>query len=259
MCINADAEWNNAGGCGNQAGIVNSWNEQLARLNLFFTAIASNAVGATITLQDIPSLPGHGKTNMNVTYSFPNPGAQAPNYILGPLYSQYFFTMCNIFQDEQNCSGWQLSAPMPQYVCDLIDWFRSQHPQWDIPAGTVDPPVTYPTLSLQPGQVNEGTATASVPALSAPAVGISPDTVGASLTETGSDIGGNFEVTGAQLTGGAIVTVPPPPPPMAATPYSSAGYGAALSAGGFSTALSSDWIWLLAAGLFLLLETKPKH
>ena len=262
LCINADVAYNNAGGCGNQAGIANSWNEQLARLNLFFTAMQNAPIGATITLRDIPSLPGHGSTNMNVTYQFPNPGTQAPNYILGPYYSQYFYTMCNIFQDEANCTGWQLTAPTPQYHCDLIDWYRSQHPQWDIPAGTVDAAVEYPTVSLAPGQVNEPTATATVPALSPPAVGISPSTVGASLTETGGPGG---TITGATETGGAIIQVPPPAPPSALG--TSGPVVLTAQGGGIASSLSSatglsttSLLLLAAAGLLVLLlaETKPK-
>jgi hypothetical protein len=270
MCILADVDWNNAGGCGNQAGIVNSWNEQLARLNLFFTALASNPIGAMITLRDIPSLPGHGKTNMNVSYTFPNPGPQAPNYILGPFYAQYFYVMCNIFQNEQNCTGWQLTAPMPQYICDLIDWFRAQHSQWDIPAGTIDPPVVYPTLSLVPGQVNEPNATPTQPALSPPAVGINPGIVGASLTITGSETrGGQIQVTGAQESGGQVIAVPRPPPPLQSNPANSPlGPGGNLNfhqpgivAPSEFLGLSNSTLWLLggAAALFLILaETRPR-
>jgi hypothetical protein len=182
FCINADKYYNNAGGCGNQAGITNTWNEQLARLNLFFTTIANTAIGATVTLRDIPSLPGHGNTNMNVTFEFPNPGVQSPNYILGPLYAQYFYVMCNIFQDSANCAGLQLTAPVPQFYCDLIDWYRAQHAAWDIPAGTVDAPVEYTAVSLQPGQVTTSASTADVAVLTTPAVVAPASVATAALT-----------------------------------------------------------------------------
>ena len=198
LCILADAYLNDAGGCKDQAGIANSWGEQLTRLNYFFTALASASVGDTIVLRDIPSLPGHGRTNMGVSFSFPNPGVDAPNYILGPYYSQYFYVMCNIFTDSGDCEAWQLEKPMPQYVCDLIDWYRAKHTGWDIPAGTIDAPVEYQDVSYDPGQVNEPDATADEPDLTAPSSGIpSPDSTDVSISIDPNTLSASFtqEVT----------------------------------------------------------------
>jgi len=253
FCINADVYYNNAGGCGNQAGITNSWNEQLARLNAFFTAMQGQAVGAMITMRDIPSLPGHGKTNMSVTYEFPNPGVNAPNYILGPYYAQYFYTMCNIFQNEGNCAGWLLSAPVPQYFCDLIDWFRAQHSQWDIPAGTVDSPVEYATLTLQPGQVNTIAATPTVPALTLAATGVNPNVVGASLTinsdgtatETGGTVNTALSNSNPLLQAGSSTS--------ALTTGGSSSGGAVATSVAASLGLSNEELWMLGAGAVLLL------
>jgi hypothetical protein len=247
FCINADVQWNNAGGCGNQAGITNTWNEQLVRLNAFFTAMQSVAVGQTITMRDIPSLPGHGGTNLNVTYEFPNPGVNAPNYILGPYYAQYFYTMCNIFQDEANCAGLQLTAPVPQFYCDLIDWYRAQYPKWDIPAGTIDAPVEYTNLTLAPGQVNTTAATPTVPALTLAATGINPNVIGASLTI-------NSNGTAAE-TGGSVSTALTNSNPIlqaggAAPASSMTATGQSVAA---SLGMSSDDLWLIGGAAVLLL------
>lgn len=204
FCINADAMYNNAGGCGDQEGIQNSWTSQLTYLTNFFTALANTPIGSTVVLRDIPSVLGHGNTNTNVSFQFPNPGVQSPNYILGPLFAQYFYVICNIFQDSANCQGYILTAPVPQFYCDLVDWFRAQHaPAWDIPPGTVDAPVEYSTLSLQPGQITTTASTPTVPELTLPAetatgAPVSPLEEGASLTE---------EPNGTALsTGGALVS-----------------------------------------------------
>jgi hypothetical protein len=256
FCINADVEYNNAGGCGDQAGIQNTWNEQLARLNLFFTACAANPVGTQITLRDIPSLPGHGNTNMNVTFSFPNPGAQAPNYILAPYYAQYFYTMCNIFQDSANCAGLQLTSPVPQFYCDLIDWYRAQYSSrgWDIPPGTVDAPVEYQNLTLAPGQVNNAAATAATPSLTLAAVVSSPLEVGASLTENPNGT--------ATSTGGAVVPVAAPVPGVSApansalTPGGAANYGSCFFSG--SSIGIVEILIFAGVGLMLLSKTERK-
>lgn len=247
FCINSLVQWNNAGGCKDQAGIQNTWAEQLSRLNTFFSAMQSAPVGSMVTLRDTPSLPGHGKTDMSVTFEFPNPGVNAPNYILGPLYAQYFYTMCNIFQNEMNCTGLQLTAPVPQFYCDLIDWFRAQHPQWDIPAGTIDAPVQYVDLSLQPGQVTSPLSTAAVPVLTLAATGINPNVIGASLVI-------NSDGTAAE-TGGSVSTALTNANPVlqAGQPQAlgpSGGQGVTVAA---SLGISNDDIWLLGGAAVLLL------
>lgn len=227
FCINALVEYGNAGGCQNQQGILNTWNEQQVRLNAFFTALAGSNKGDTITLRDISSLPGHGKTNMNVSFTFVNPGVSSPNYILGPYYAQYFFTMCNIFSTAGDCVGEHLTAPVPQFYCDMIDWYRAKYPAWDIPLGSVvnadvaagalsvpgvDDDVEYQTVSLQPGQVNSPAATALLPALTLPAVTASGGPVNAD--EEGGSLsiaapGPTAGTGGAVDSGGTIVSNPP--------------------------------------------------
>ncbi len=115
-------------------------------LNDFFTAIAAASVGSTVTLHDDPSVLGHAKTNMNETYSFTNPGVNAPSYILGPLFAQYMYMTCAIWYPppNPNCMGY-LTAPMPQLLTDVLDWFRSSHPAWDTPQPNV---VTGTDLSI---------------------------------------------------------------------------------------------------------------
>jgi hypothetical protein len=246
FCIDGETRWNNAGGCHNQDGIRNTWAEQLSRLNTFFSAMQSASVGSMVTIRDTPSLPGHGKTDMSVTFEFPNPGVNAPNYILGPLYAQYFYTMCNIFNNEYNCTGLQLTAPVPQFYCDLIDWFRAQHPQWDIPAGTIDAPVEYVDLSLQPGQITTKDSTPAVPVLTLEASGVNPNVIGASLTinpgGTATESGGSIGST-ALTNSNPILQAGQPPPSMSA-------HGVTVAA---SLGISNQDLWLLGGAAVVLL------
>jgi hypothetical protein len=110
--------------------------EEITRIKYFFQSLAVVPVGGIVTLQDIPSIPGHGKTDMNVTYSFTSPGINAPSYILGAYFAQYFFVMCSIFQPAANCAG-MITAPFPQMHCDILDWVRSTTPAWDTPQPNV--------------------------------------------------------------------------------------------------------------------------
>lgn len=124
--------------------ITNFYNEVMTRLGDFFSAMQAVPVGANVTLYDDASIPGHGKTNMAISYSFANPGVNAPSYVLGPIFAQYFYVMCTIYQSPTNCSG-HLAAPIPQMYTDVLDWFRSSHPQWDTPQPNV---VTGTDLSI---------------------------------------------------------------------------------------------------------------
>lgn len=136
-------------------------NELPIRLNDFFTACAGAALGATITMKDDPSILGHGKTNLAVTYSFPNPGVNAPSYVLGPYFAQYFFVMCGIFQSAGNCVG-HLTAPLPQLYTDILDWYRSTRPNWDTPQPNVvtgtDLSISSPTQTSATTYVGPATA-----------------------------------------------------------------------------------------------------
>lgn len=202
FCINADAMYNNAGGCGDQEGIAASWTDQLWYLGNFFKTVAATGIGDTVVLRDNPGLLGHGDTNTNVTFEFPNPGVQSPNYILGPLYAQYVYVMCNIFQDSANCAGFQLTAPVPQFYCDLVDWFRAQTPAWDIPPGTIDAPVQYSSVTLAPGQVTTAQSTATTPVLSLPALTLTATPPASN--EEGESLTINPDDT-ATVTGGTLV------------------------------------------------------
>lgn len=261
FCINGLVQWQNAGGCGDQEGIQNTWNEHQYYIKAFFTGMQNTAVGSQVVLRDNPSLLGRGKTNTSITFSFPNPGVQAPNYILGPLFAQYYYVMCNIFNSEYSCQGLHLTSPVPQFYCDFVDWYRSAYPAWDIPAGTIDAPVQYEALSLAPGQVTTAASTASIPVLTLAASGINPNVVGASLVI-------NADGTAAE-SGGTVNTALSTANPIlgagnsvasaagATTPVSQPVYSSGITA---SLGLSDDDIWLAAAGAVLLLILyKARH
>jgi hypothetical protein len=118
--------------------VNNFYNEVMTRVNDFMTAVASAAVGATISIHDDSSIPGHAGNSYhpNVTYTFISPGINAPSYMLGVLFAQYFYTMCAIFQSAGNCKG-HLNPPMPQFYTDLIDYVRAGHAGWDTPQPNV--------------------------------------------------------------------------------------------------------------------------
>ena len=126
------------------SAVTNFVQEELTRLRYFFLSLQNIPTGQPVTLRDIPAIPGHGKTNLNVTYTFINPGINAPSYVLGPYFAQYFYTMCTIFESGSNCSG-HLTAPFPQMHTDILDYVRSGNSAWDTPQPNV---VTGSDLSL---------------------------------------------------------------------------------------------------------------
>jgi hypothetical protein len=156
-------------------------NEMPIRLNDFFNGLAATPVGSPVTLRDNPNVlghgGGHGSTNPQ-TYSFLNPGVNAPSYVLGPLFAQYMFVECEVCGSSSctysppSCSP-HLNAPLPQLYSDIIDWYRSSRPQWDTPQPNV---VTGTDLSIAaPTQTSATTFVA--PAIAAPVVTtVSPQT-----------------------------------------------------------------------------------
>jgi hypothetical protein len=118
--------------------VSNFYGEVMTRVNDFLNAIAHAAVGATISIHDDASIPGHGCGcyHPGVTYTFISPGINAPSYVLGPLFAQYFYTMCMIFRVAQDCTG-HLNPPMPQFYTDLIDYVRAGVAGWDTPQPNV--------------------------------------------------------------------------------------------------------------------------
>ncbi|MGA9854254.1 MAG: hypothetical protein WBR29_03115 [Gammaproteobacteria bacterium] len=120
--------------------VTDFYSEVMTRVNDFLTAVAAAAVGATISIHDDPTIQGHypseGTYFPAITYTFISPGINAPSYVLGPLFAQYFYTMCRIFDDASQCSG-HLNPPMPQFYTDLIDYVRAAHAGWDTPQPNV--------------------------------------------------------------------------------------------------------------------------
>lgn len=164
MAINNPGFWGfKTSGAEYVPDVSNFIQEEFARLRYFLSAVAAVKPGQEVTLTDIPSLPGHGKTNLNVSYSFLSPGITAPSYVLGAYFAQYFFTMCTIFQPPANCAG-HLTAPFPQMHCDILDYVRSSNAAWDTPQPAVvtgaDVSIAAPTIT-QEGSAEVATATAT--------------------------------------------------------------------------------------------------
>jgi hypothetical protein len=158
-----------------KSAVANFVNDEMPkRVNDFFTAMQNAPLGATVTMTDDSSIIGHHSTKKSVTYAFQNPGVNAPSYILGPLFAQYFYTMCTIYRTGAQCSG-HLTAPIPQMYTDYIDWFRSSKPQWDTPQPNVvtgtDASVVAPTAGAVT-QVPQSTIAA--PIIQPPVANITP-------------------------------------------------------------------------------------
>lgn len=193
--------------------VNNFYGEVMTRVSDFMTAIQAAAVGATITIKDDPSIAGHGKTNLNVTYSFISPGLNAPSYVLGPLFAQYFYTMCAIFVPASDCTG-HLNPPLPQFYTDLIDYVRSTHAGWDTPQPNVVgivPSVAAPTETVNTTGEAVGASsetTAVIPVTLPPAVA--------------AQAASNPKTTAPVIVAPAVVAITPPKPvvPAAAAPGS---------------------------------------
>lgn len=171
--------------------VTNFYGEEMTRLQDFFTAMTKVPIGGTVTIGDDPAIPGHGKTNLSITFSFTNPGVNAPSYVLGPLFAQYFYVMCGIFVAAADCTG-HLTAPLPQLHTDILDWWRSTKSGWDTPqpdvvtgtdasiAAPVAQTVVIPATASAPPQtvttyvapaVTATPVAVSLPEYSAPAAG----------------------------------------------------------------------------------------
>lgn len=248
--------------------ITNFYNEVMTRLGEFFQAMQGAPIGATVTMHDDPGIPGHGKTNLSITYSFPNPGVNAPSYVLGPIFAQFFYVMCTIYQSGSNCSG-HLTAPIPQMYTDVLDWFRSSHPQWDTPqpnivtgtdlsiAAPAAPGVpSTPTVTGAPmiGQTSSMVPTGQV-APGVPAISFAPGATPVPMTPNQTGIyspvpGGPYSAT-PPAGGGQYVSTLPAVPAL-----TSGGGGMDMSSLSAPGPLGFSWLtWgLIAAGAVLVLR-----
>jgi hypothetical protein len=162
--------------------VQNWYGEEMTRLNDFFTAMSKVPIGSPVTMADDPSIPGHGKTNLSITFTFTNPGVNAPSYVLGPLFAQYFYVMCGIFVAAADCTG-HLTAPLPQMHTDILDWFRAGKAGWDTPQPNVvtgtDASIAAPTSTTVVTPATATTAAQTVTTFTPPPVTAPP--VAASL------------------------------------------------------------------------------
>jgi hypothetical protein len=214
--------------------VNNFYNETMTRVNDFLKAIANAAVGATISIHDDPTIQGHLPSENTyfpgITYTFISPGINAPSYVLGPLFAQYFFTMCTIFQSGGACSG-HLNPPMPQFYTDLVDYVRASHAGWDTPQPNVIGLVcsVAPPTVLQCGSTTESEAFQSVciPLTCIPAADATPGSVAPVVVVPGiSAVNiGVCGTTGAitsesetAITGGGVVSSPGLAAGLAANP-----------------------------------------
>jgi CO/xanthine dehydrogenase FAD-binding subunit len=233
---------------------VNNWQgEEMTRLNDFFTAMSKTPLGQSVTMTDDSSIPGHTKTNLNVTFTFTNPGVNAPSYVLGPIFAQYFFAMCTIFQPTGNCTG-HLTAPLPQMHTDILDWFRASRPSWDTPQPDVvtetDASIAAPSASVT--STSSGTRTSYVQ----PAVTATP--VAASLPEYSAPAAGNVDL--ATIPGAeALTPLDSSYAVSAASGAGDSGYDSASGTTGVSILpglSNTDLLVLALVGAFLLLGRK---
>lgn len=169
-----------------QQAISYVWSEYTARLNQLFTAMAAAPAGAQISLPDIKGIPGHPNDfNPNLYYTFTNPGVNAPSDIVGLIFAQLQYAIdCCLYVGTKDvpglttatCANLYLAAPYPQFACDLVDWYRSSNPAWDVTGAvvttqdqnlTLNAPVTTSTAP-PPGSVSTfgpaATAAANLPA-----------------------------------------------------------------------------------------------
>lgn len=248
------------------------------RLQDFFNGMAATPVGATVTLRDNASLPGRaGCTFSPQTYSFANPGVNAPSYVLGPIFAQFMFTMCEVCRSScggcvyspiQYCTG-HLQAPLPQLYTDILDYWRSSRPQWDTPqpnvvTGTdlsiaappvpgvppnaaIQPPVPPPVASMQPtGQIAPGVPGVSYAPGGVP-VPLSPNATG--IYSPGQ--GGPYATTPA--SGGVVSNLPGSIPGQSVV---TGGGGLDMTALSGSGPMGLSWVtWIMiGAGALLVLR-----
>jgi hypothetical protein len=170
-----------------QIDLTYVWDEYTARLNQLFTALAGSPVGAQISLSDIKGIPGHPNDfNPNIFYTFTNPGVNAPSDIIGLIFAQLQYSIdCALYVGTKDvpgltnavCANLYLAAPYPQFACDLVDWYRSSYPAWDVQGAVVT--TQDQTLSL-PAPV----VTSTPPAPGSPASVGPAATAAANLPQT---------------------------------------------------------------------------
>ena len=183
FCVNLYGANHGNIGCTSVGGVNAIWTSDLAFAAKFFQALQQTPAGGQVRLNDIPSLPGHGKANMNLFYTFTNPGVSADSATLGPLFAQYMYTIETQYTGDQSAALWGLSAPAPQLWTDFIDWYRSQFAQFAPAVPTVAPAPAGPIAS--PTQTG-GTFAATAAPVAALGPAVTPQVTTGAVTPGGA-------------------------------------------------------------------------